>query len=118
ASVYPSAAVSFHDVILGDERGTNPALAADRLTTKLQLLPLLLGRIEPADMALTRPRLLIAVEPDGRSNWSGLMATLARTLTPGAQRSENVLSFSEVRMSGGTVTITDVGRDVSEELSG
>jgi AsmA protein len=116
-SVFPSATVSFSDVILGDERGANPALAADRLTTKLQLLPLLLGRIEPADMALMRPRLLIAVEPDGRSNWSGLMATLARTLTPGSQQSERVLSFSEIRMSDGTITVTDAARGITEELS-
>jgi len=116
-SLFPTAMVSFSDVVLGAEESATPALVADRLTAKLQLLPLLLGRIKPADMSLTRPRLAIAVEPDGRSNWSGLMATLARTIKPGAQRSENVLSFSEVRMSGGTITVTDVARNVSEELS-
>src|SRR5947199_10282167 len=89
-SVFPSATVSFSDVMLGDERSAQPALAANRLTAKLQLLPLLLGRIAPADMALTRPRLVIALEPDGRSNWSALMATLAGTLKPGAQQSEQI----------------------------
>src|SRR4051794_5631766 len=64
-SVFPSATVSFSDVVLGDQGGARPALAADRLSAKLQLLPLLLGRIEPADMSLTRPRLVIAIEPDG-----------------------------------------------------
>ena len=116
-SVFPSATVSFSDVVLGDERSAKPALAADRLTTKLQLLPLLFGRIEPADMALTRPRLLIALEPDGRSNWSGLMATLARTLKPSSPRSERVLSFSEIRMSDGIITVTDAARGISEELT-
>ncbi|MEA2874280.1 MAG: AsmA protein [Hyphomicrobiales bacterium] len=115
-SLFPSATVSFSDVTLGDER-TSPALVADRLTAKLRLLPLLLGRIEAADMSLTRPRLLVAVEPDGRSNWSSLMATLARTLKPAAQQSEHVLSFSEIRMTGGTITITDAARGVTEELS-
>lgn len=116
-SLFPSATVSFADVVLGDERSADPALAVDRLTTKLKLLPLLFGRIEPADMALTRPRLVITVEPDGHSNWSGLMATLARSLKPGP-RPENVLSFSEIRMSGGTITIVDAARQISEELSG
>src|SRR6188474_863227 len=51
-TLFPSATVSFSDVTLGDERAS-PALAADRLTTKLQLLPLLMGRIEAADMSLT-----------------------------------------------------------------
>ena len=116
-SLFPSATVSFSDVTLGDERSASPALAADRLTAKLQLLPLLFGRIEPADMSLTRPRLVIVVEPDGRSNWSGLVATLARTLKPGPQQSEQLLSFSEVRMTGGTITIIDPARKISEELS-
>src|SRR3954470_12700765 len=116
-SVFPSATVSFSDVTLGDERGVRPALAADRLTSKLQLLPLLLGRIEPADMSLTRPRLVIAVEADGRSNWSGLTATLARTLKPGSPQSERVLSFSEIRMTDGTITIIDAARGITEELS-
>ena len=31
-SLFPSATVSFADVVLGDERGADPALAADRLT--------------------------------------------------------------------------------------
>jgi len=116
-SLFPSATVSFADVVLGDERSADPALAADGLTAKLKLLPLLFGRIEPADMALTRPRLVITVEPDGRSNWSGLIATLARSLKPGPQ-SEKVLSFSEIRMSRGTITIVDAARQISEELSG
>jgi AsmA protein len=115
-SLFPSATVSFSDVTLGDE-SASPALVADRLTAKLRLLPLLLGRIEAADMSLTRPRLLVAVQPDGRSNWSGLMATLARTLKPAPQPSEHVLSFSEIRMAGGTITITDAARGVTEELS-
>src|SRR5207237_219709 len=76
-SVFPSATVSFSDVVLGDERSAHAALAADRLTAKLQLLPLLLGRIEPADMSLTRHRLLIALEPNGPSHCSPAADLLA-----------------------------------------
>ena len=104
-SLFPTAMVSFSDVVLGDASAAEPALAADRLTAKLQLLPLLVGRIEPADMSLTRPRITVRLEPDGRSNWSNLMATLARTLKPGTPQAERVLSFSEIRMSGGTITV-------------
>ena len=103
--------------VLGDARTPTPALTADRLTAKLQLLPLLIGNIEPADMSLTRPRIIVKVEPDGRSNWSNLMATLARTLKPGAGKPERVLSFSEIRMSGGTITVTEPSRGIAEELS-
>ena len=50
-----------------------------------------------------RPRLVVNVQPNGRSNWSGLMATLARTLKPGQSDRERVISFSEIRMAGGTI---------------
>jgi AsmA protein len=114
-SLFPRATVSFSDIALGE--APSPALTADRLTAKLKMLPLLLGRIEPADVSLTRPRIFVALEPDGRSNWSGLMATLARTIKPGAPQAERVLSFSEIRMTNGTITVTDAARGISEELS-
>jgi len=115
-SLFPTAMVSFSDVVLGDTREGDPALSADRLTAKLQLLPLLIGSIEPADVSLTRPRVVVKVEPDGRSNWSNLLATLTRTLKPGAQLGR-VLSFSEIRMSAGTISVTEPSRGITEELS-
>jgi AsmA protein len=116
-SLFPTAMVSFSDVLLGDERDASPALVADRLTAKLRLIPLLIGHIEAADLSLTRPRLAVRVEPDGSSNWSRLLATLARTLKPGTRESERALSVSELRMNGGTITVTDASRGVTEELS-
>ena len=49
-------------------------------------------------MSLTRPRIIVQVEPDGRSNWSDLMATLARTLKPERASPGAALSFSEIRI--------------------
>ncbi len=117
-SLFPTAMVSFSDVVLDDERNATPALAAERLTAKLRLLPLLIGQIEAADLSLTKPRLAVRVEADGRSNWSRLLATLARTLKPGAPEPGRPLSVSEVRMNGGTITVTDASRGISQELSG
>jgi AsmA protein len=116
-SLFPTATVSFSDVTLGDDRDATPPLAADKLTATLRLLPLLIGQIETADVALTRPRLTINLEADGRSNWSSVVAALARTLKPGAPASEHVMSFSEIRMTGGTVAINDAAHDVTELLS-
>src|SRR3954453_7442723 len=115
-SLFPTAMVSFSDVVLGDAREGDSALSADRLTAKLQLLPLLVGSIKPADLSLTRQRIIVRVEPDGRSNWSNLLATLTRPLKPGAQ-SVRVLSFSEILMIAGTISVTEPSRGVSEELS-
>jgi AsmA protein len=115
-TLFPTAMVSFSDITLGDDHAP-PALTADRMTAKLALLRLLTGRIEPADLALTRPRVTVAVEPDGRTNWSGLMETLAGTLKPRTQETQPILSLSELRMIDGTITVTEAARGISEELS-
>ena len=115
-SLFPTARVSFSDVTLGDD--ATPALTADGLVATLRLLPLLVGQIEIADVALTRPHLTINLDADGRSNWSSVVATLARTLKPGAKQSEHVMSFSEIRMTDGTVAINDAAHGVAEFLSG
>ena len=115
-SLFPTAMVSFSHVTLG-EAGADAALTADRLTAKLQLLPLLIGNIEPADVSLTRPHIVVKVEPDGRSNWSNLMATLARTLKPSAGNPGRALTFSEIRVSEGIISVTERSSGIAEELS-
>ena len=118
-SLFPTAMVSFADVVLGDaaDPSRDPALTADRLTAKLQLLPLLIGSIQPADMSLTRPHIMVRLDPDGRSNWSNSLATMARTLKPGTPQGQRVLSFSEIRVSSGTIAVVEPTRGVSERLS-
>lgn len=115
-SLFPSATVSFADVILGDEKSERPALSAERLTANLRLLPLLVGRIETADVALMRPRVTVAIDSDGRSNWTALIDTLARTLAP-ADKAESIMSFSEIRMTDGVIIVHDEARNIAETLS-
>jgi AsmA protein len=101
-SIFPPDLVSFHDVVLEDDRGTS-ALAAERLTANLRLLPLLGGHIEIANISLVRPRIEINFDSNGRSNWAPMLQTLARALKPSADRS--ALSFSEIHIREGTVVI-------------
>jgi AsmA protein len=116
-SLFPTGSVSFSDVVLGEDGAREPALSADRLTARLRLLPLFIGRIEIADVALDRPRINMTFGAEGRSNWSGLMASLARALGPKANRADQEASFSEIRVRGGTITLTDSVHGVSETLS-
>jgi AsmA protein len=116
-SLFPSPTISFTDVVLGDERPGEPALSAERLTAQLRLLPLFTGRIEIADVSLVRPRIAVTFEPDGRSNWSALIDTLSRTLKPGAQRADRLVSFSEIRIAEGTIAVRDDARGISETLN-
>jgi AsmA protein len=114
-SLFPSGTVKFTDVALGDANA--PALTSEQLTAHLRLLPLLLGRIETADVSLSHPAISFAVEPDGSSNWSGLFEPLARMLDPNASRTERMTSFSEIRISAGTINLRNDARGINETIS-
>jgi AsmA protein len=111
-SLFPNGSVSFDDVVLGDPK--NPALAAERLTARLRFFPLLIGRVEIADVSLERATIAIELEAGGNSNWSGLIEGLARSQKPGAPRAT---AFSEMRIDNGTVVVRDHGRKVEERLT-
>jgi AsmA protein len=110
-SLFPSGRVIFADVALGD--GSRPALTAERLTARLRFFPLLRGRVEIADISLERPTIAINIEPDGGSNWSGLISALARSQKPDAPRAAE---FSEMRIKDGTVLLRDATRKIDEKL--
>ncbi len=115
-SLFPYGKVSFADVTLGDQgQGTSP-LTADRLTTRLRFFPLLTGKIEVADVALENPRISLVIGEDGRSNWLALVGSLNRAFGPDAT-AHRLMSFSEIRITGGTVTLRDEVRNVSERIS-
>lgn len=116
ASLFPWGVVSFADVVLGEDQRGEPALAAQRVTARLRLVPLLFGRIEAADLSLVSPRILVSFGPGGSSNWAGLAETLARTLGPGAKPADAGPSFSEMRITDGTIVVRDAG-GVEETLS-
>jgi AsmA protein len=102
-SLFPSSDVSFHDVRLGDIGTGAPALSAERVTARLRLFPLLLGKVEISDVELVKPKITVAREADGRSNWSSLLHTLTQSLKPTASGA----SFSEIRIVNGTVVVHD-----------
>jgi len=112
-SLFPSGSVSFADVVLGDAK--RPALTAERLTARLRFFPLLIGRVEIADVALERPTIAIDMEANGQSNWSGLIEALARSQTPGAPRAA---AFSEMRIDDGTVLVRNEAGKTYDTLTG
>jgi AsmA protein len=116
-SLFPSAHVSFADVVLGDDGTREPALTADELRAQLRLFPLLVGRIEIADFSMVRPRILITFDRDGESNWSTLLDALGRSLKPGATNADNLVSFSEIRITDGRLVLRDPTRGVNETLT-
>jgi AsmA protein len=113
-SLFPIGSVRFSDVTLSSNRASQPALVAERLRAHLRFLPLLLGRIEVADVALIHPRILVDIDTSGHSNWSALLETLTRALKPDAESER--MPFSEVRVTGGTILINDQKRGVTETM--
>ena len=111
-SLFPSGRVSFADVMLGPTN--KPALIAEQLTARLRFFPLLIGRVEIADVSLDHPTIMVDIGADGRSNWSGLVNALVASQKPNAQRSAT--AFSEMRIDSGTVVMRDLKRKISETL--
>jgi len=112
-SVFPGSYVSFHDVGLKGGTG-DPALSVDVLTANLRLLPLLLQRFEISDVMMLRPHIFVVRDAKGDSNWTPFIATIARTMKPGA---DNQVSFSEIRIQDGTLTLEDTGHKLTEQLA-
>jgi len=113
-SLFPSGTVSFENVVLGDDRGGEPAVLAKQLTAHLRYFPLLAGRIEVADVTLEQPTIAVTFR-DGQSNWSALIESLTRALMPRPDRDS---SFSEIRITDGTVLVRDDERGVHERFNG
>jgi AsmA protein len=115
-SLFPTGSVALSDIVLGDAEAEMPALTADRLTARLRFFPLLLGRIEVADVALVEPRIALIRDKEGRSNWAPLLASLNRNFDPRARNDDAAPSFSEIRITGGTILVRDEPREVSEVI--
>jgi AsmA protein len=112
-SLFPASAVSFDDVMLGANTGA-PALTAEHVVARLRFFPLLIGRIEIADVSLVRPTIAIIFNDDRSSNWSDHIETLARNLKSGPDRPA---SFSEIRITDGTVILRDEAYKLLETIS-
>jgi AsmA protein len=93
-SLFPTGSADFSDVTLGE--GEKPALAANRLSVRLRFFPLLIGRIEVADVTL--------------------VDALARALSPEADKAATASSFTEIRIVSGTISLTDTGRGLAESF--
>jgi AsmA protein len=115
-SVFPARTVTFSDVVLGESAAGQPAVAVEELIANLRLMPLLMGRIEISDITLIKPRIALEIGPDGHTNWSPLIDTLARALQPDAHHDDRVLSFSEIRINDGVIAVRDPSGGLDETL--
>ncbi len=70
-SLYPYLTVRLHNAVLAnaDGMGNKPFIEMDTMTGKLEILPLLLGRLEFAQFKLVNPRINLRIDADGHGNW-------------------------------------------------
>ena len=117
-SFFPSGRVTFHNVFLDGDRNGEPELVAEELTAHLRYFPLLSGHIEISDVTLVRPTITVTVDPDGGSNWSGLIHSLAHALEPDPNNPNRLASFSEIGIHDGMVVVRSnyAGRVVADRL--
>ncbi len=115
-SLFPSSSITFGAVQLRGD-GQDPALYSERLIARLRLIPLIMGRIEAADITLVEPRLDLVTDARGNSNWSSLADKLATALKPRAAGGQRVVSFSEIRITKGTLVVRDDAQGLLETLS-
>jgi AsmA protein len=119
-SIFPGSAITLRQVGLkgASSRGSGVAddpLSVEELTANLRLLPLLMRRYEIADVTLQNPRINVKRNADGRSNWSAIIETLARTIKPGV---DSPVSFSEIRIKDGVLAYQNDARDIAETVNG
>lgn len=114
-SLFPTPRLALGEVTLAGSERADPALTAELLVAHVRWLPLLTGRFEVADITLERPTIAVKFDDDGRSNWSPLIDTLARTVRSGGHGAPT-LSFSEVRIANGSVEIEGASRSAKETL--
>ncbi|MBX9620395.1 MAG: AsmA family protein [Hyphomicrobiales bacterium] len=104
-SLLPAPSVSVSKVEVGGANGGANVLEAERITARLSLIGLMLGRIEITGLKFTQPRFALLVDVDGRANWrSG--ASLLSLFVPGDD-AETSPRLGDVAIDGGQLIYRD-----------
>ena len=112
-SIYPHLAVTIDRLTIANPEGMgdDPFVVADEVTTRLRLLPLLIGRMELDAFELVRPRVHLISDGDGRTNW-----VMPRDDADGRLAIAD-LALGWLHIADGTVVYDDLKAKHHEELS-
>ena len=127
--LFPYLTVRLQDARLAGPDGMEgkPFVRADVLVGKLEILPLLMGRLEFAEFRLGSPRINLTVDAAGTPNWildQGVVGTLASKgdselpgddSEPPTPRAD--IGLGRFLIRGGTVTYDDARNNNSEVFS-
>ncbi len=85
-SVLPSPSLSAKGVGLAGLTGDSEAFSVDSVSFGLGLFPLLAGNVEITGVTIERPKILVAYDENGQSNWTGGADAASRRPTRKASR--------------------------------
>lgn len=112
-SVFPRLTVTLKDVHIGGppDMADSEILSMDRLTGTVQLLPLIIGRIEVGSFVMVRPLIRLVRDQAGRRNWDFDSGAAALQLAFAGD-----VPLGDFRLEGGTVVYEDRQKRESERL--
>lgn len=127
--LFPYLTVRLQDASIANPAGMGgePFISAGVMTGKLEILPLLRGRLEFAEFRIVKPTINLAVDSAGEPNWildQGVVGTLAAKgdselpvddPAPPTPRAE--VSLGRLMIRGGTVNFSDARNGANETLS-
>jgi uncharacterized protein involved in outer membrane biogenesis len=111
-SILPSPKLIFSDVQVGT--GEQPLMTVERFAVRIELMPLLSGKISVIDMQLHRPSLSLNLDDSGRLDWM-------LGLGPGAAAlaiNPDSVKLRDVEISDGRVELVDARTGRFHEISG
>jgi uncharacterized protein involved in outer membrane biogenesis len=98
--------------------GSDPFVAAERLHTRLRLLPLLLGRAEFDEFELTKPTIHLVIDADGRHNWDITRGRVAKqALASSPENAAADTAIGHLVVNGGTILYDDLDHDTREQMT-
>jgi AsmA protein len=128
-SLYPYLTVRLHHAVLADAdgMGSKPFIEMDRMTGKLEILPLLLGRLEFAQFKLVNPRIDLRTDADGHGNWILTQGAVGSQVSKGDKQGSTSelappspladIKLGRFAIRDGVVNYTDDRSGRREELS-
>jgi AsmA protein len=129
--LFPFLTLTIEDARIGNppEMGGEPLVVMEGLTSKLRLLPFLIGQVDVAEFQLVRPHFNLTVDADGRANWPISQWSISEE--PGVPSKANSAPSAEselarigdiklgrFRVIDGTVSYDNLRSGRHEELTG
>jgi AsmA protein len=114
-SIYPHLAVSVGDLTIANREGMgdDPFIAADTVTTRLRVLPLLIGRVELDEFDLSQPRIHLVVDEKGDTNWRVPQSEVTAAAAP----PPTAAGAGRIVLTNGTIIYDDLASDRHEEMT-